>query len=69
MLLLTAKATREIMEAIEANTEALKRIEGKIDGQTEIAKDITRDTRDEGHTERRQAQGRLPDGSLNTLST
>ena len=50
MLLLTAKATREIVEAIEANTEALKRIEGKIDGQTEIAKDITRDTRDEGRT-------------------
>ena len=33
MLLLTAKAAREIVEAIDANTEALKRIEGKIDGK------------------------------------
>ena len=46
MLLLTAKATREIVEAIEAsaesfakamnaNTEALEHLEGKIDGKTE----------------------------------
>ena len=46
MLLLSARATREIVEAIEAsaesfakameaNTETLKRIEGKTDGQTE----------------------------------
>ena len=46
MLLLTAKAVREIVEAIEANTEtlksevgdvkeALKRLEDKIDGKTD----------------------------------
>ena len=34
MLILTAKAAREIVEAIEANTEALKRLEKEIDGQT-----------------------------------
>ena len=46
MLLLTAKAAREIVEAFKANTEALKRIEGKIDGQTEIIKGITREARE-----------------------
>ena len=45
MLLLTAKAAREIVEAIEANTEAwkrlgdkteaLKRLEDKMDGKTD----------------------------------
>ena len=42
MLLLTAKAAREIVEAvdatakaIEANTEALERLEGKIGGKTD----------------------------------
>ena len=40
MLLLTAKATREIVEAIEANTEALKRIEGKIDSQAAALKRV-----------------------------
>ena len=67
MLLLTAKAAREIVEAIEAsaesfakameaNTEALKRIEGKINGQTEIIKGITREAREmKDSTERRQA--------------
>ena len=45
MLLLSARASREIVNAIDANTktlkseigdvkEALKRIEGKIDGRT-----------------------------------
>ena len=50
MLLLTAKAAREIVEAVdantkamEANTETLKRIEGKIDCQTGIIKGITRE--------------------------
>ena len=49
MLLLTAKAAREIVEAIEAsaesnakamnaNTEALKRLEKKIDSQTAALK-------------------------------
>ena len=38
MLLLTAKAAREIVEAFKANTEAWKRLEGKIDGQTETLK-------------------------------
>ena len=60
MLLLTAKAAREIVEAIEAsaesfakameaNTETLKRIEGKIDGQTEALKRIEGKT--DGQTE------------------
>ncbi len=51
MLLLTAKAAREIVEAIEAsaepfakameaNTEALKRLEDKIDGQTAALKRV-----------------------------
>ena len=54
MLLLTAKAAREIVEAIEANTKAwkrlegevgdvkkaLKRIEGKADGKTEALKRV-----------------------------
>ena len=51
MLLLTAKAAREIAEAIEtsaesfakavnASTEALKRIEGKMDGNMEALKRI-----------------------------
>ena len=35
MLLLTAKAAREIVEAFKANTEALKRLEGKVDGKTD----------------------------------
>ena len=42
MLLLTAKAAREIVEAvdantkaIDANTEALKRLEGRVDGKTD----------------------------------
>ena len=46
MLLLTAKAAREIVEAVDANMEtlksevggvkkALKRIEGKADGKTD----------------------------------
>ena len=35
MLLLTAKAAREIVEAFKANTEALKRLEGKIDSKAD----------------------------------
>ena len=38
MLLLTAKAAREIVEAIEANTEAWKRLGDKMDGKTEALK-------------------------------
>ena len=35
MLLLTAKAAREIVETFKANTEAWKRLEDKIDGKTD----------------------------------
>ena len=38
MLLLTAKAAREIVEAIEANTEAWKRLGDKTDGKTKALK-------------------------------
>ena len=40
MLLLTAKAAREIVEAFKANTEAWKRLEDKMDGKTEALKDL-----------------------------
>ena len=35
MLLLTEKVAREVVEAIDANTEALKRLEGKIDSKAD----------------------------------
>ena len=38
MLLLTAKAAREIVEAFKANTEAWKRLGDKTDGKTEALK-------------------------------
>ena len=40
MLLLTAKAAREIVEAIETNTEALKRLEGEVGDVKEALKDL-----------------------------
>ena len=60
MLLLSARASREIVKAIEAsaesnaksmdaNTEALKRIEGKIDGIMEALKRLEDKT--DGQTE------------------
>ena len=35
MLLLPARASREIVNAIDANTEAWKRLEDKMDGKTD----------------------------------
>ena len=40
MLLLTAKAAREIVEAFKANTEAWKRLEDKMDGKTAALKRV-----------------------------
>ena len=40
MLLLTAKAAREIVEAIDANTETLKRLEGEVGDVKEALKDL-----------------------------
>ena len=40
MLLLTAKAAREIVEAIDANTETLKRLEGEVGDVKEALKRI-----------------------------
>ena len=35
MLLLTEKVAREVVEAVDANTEALKRLEGRIDSKAD----------------------------------
>ena len=40
MLLLTAKATREIVNAIDANTKTLKSIEGEVGDVKGILKDL-----------------------------
>ena len=40
MLLLTAKATREIVEAVDANTEALKRLKSEVGGMKDVLTEI-----------------------------
>ena len=40
MLILSASAGREIVEAIGANTEVLKRLEGEVGGVKEALKDL-----------------------------
>ena len=40
MLLLTAKAAREIVEAVDANTAALKRLEDEVGDVKGVLKDL-----------------------------